>query len=112
MRIDIRLHGGAPGEALRRYAERRLRLALGSAGGRPGRLVVQLLDQLDAAASPRPVCTVRVLLPGQAPLAIEECADDLRLAIDRAASRTRRSVMRGLSTRGGSTARAQRPERP
>lgn len=97
MRIDIQARGFALSPALREHAERRLRFALGAAVARVTTLAVRLTDENGPRSGIDKRCTVRALLPGASPVVIEEVDSDLYVAIDRAADRVGRTVLRRLA---------------
>ena len=96
MHIDIQARGFRLTEALRAQAERRVRLALGSAGGRVRSVVMRLADENGPRGGVDKRCTIRANLPGGPPVVIEQQEADLYVAIDRAAGRAARAVSRRL----------------
>jgi putative sigma-54 modulation protein len=97
MHIDIQARGFRLTEALREHAARRLRFALGGAGGRVRRVAVRVADENGPRGGVDKRCTLRVSLPGQPPVIVEQLDPDLYAAIDRAADRLGRSVARRLA---------------
>ena len=97
MHIDMQAQGFRLTGALREHAERRLRFALGPAGGRVRRVAVRVADENGPRGGVDKRCTLRVSLPGHAPVVVEQLDPDLYVAIDRAADRLGRSVARRLA---------------
>jgi len=96
MQIDIQARGFKLTEGLRKQAERRVRLALGSTSGRVRSAVIRLDDANGPRGGLDKRCTVRVTLAGAPPVIIEQKEVDLYVAIDRAADRAGRAVSRRL----------------
>lgn len=96
MKIDIKSQGFTLTEALRVQAERRVRFALGAAGGRVRNVVMRLADENGPRGGVDKRCTIRANLPGAPPVVIEHQESDLYVAIDRAADRAARAVSRRL----------------
>ena len=94
MQIDIQSRGFALTDALREYAERRLRFALARVGDRIRRVRVRLADVNGPRGGIDKACSIQVTLNGLASVMTEDTEADLYLAIDRAAARTGRSVAR------------------
>ena len=97
MQIDIQARGFRLTEALRNQAERRVRLALGSASGKVRNVVMRLLDVNGPRGGADKRCTIRAHLPGALPVVIEQQEADLYLAIGRAADRAGRAVSRRVA---------------
>ena len=97
MRIDIQSRGFALTHALREYAERRLRFALVHAGDRTLRVTVRLVDVNGPRGGIDKRCRIQATLNGLGELVIEDTQTNLYLAIDRAADRAGRNVMRRLA---------------
>ena len=95
MQIDIQARGFRLTEGLRTQAERRVRFALGSTGGRVRSVVMRLADENGPRGGVDKRCTIRANLPG-GPVIIEQQEADLYVAIDRAADRAARAVSRRL----------------
>jgi len=96
MQIDIQARGFKLTEGLRVRVERRLRFALGSTVGRVRSIVVRLADENGPRGGTDKRCTIRAILPGAAPVIIEQQDADLYAAIDLAADRAGRAVSRRL----------------
>lgn len=95
MHVDFHTIGITASPELRERAERRLRLAIGSAGGQIRQVAVRLTDERRGGTDKR--CTIRVQLPEAEPVIIDQLESDLLVAIDRAADRAGRAVTRHLS---------------
>ncbi|OGA61660.1 MAG: 30S ribosomal protein S30 [Betaproteobacteria bacterium RIFCSPLOWO2_12_FULL_65_14] len=101
MQIDIQTHGFALSDALRDYTERRLRFALARAAERVRRIKVGLSDINGPRGGIDKRCRIRVMFRGLDAVLIEDTEADLYVAIDRAADRVWRTVVRRLGRRGG-----------
>ena len=97
MRIEIQSQGFALTDALREYAERRLKFALARAGDRIRRVTACLSDVNGPRGGIDKRCRIQVTLNRLAAVVIEDIEADLYLAIDRAADRTGRSVARRVA---------------
>lgn len=97
MQIDIHARGFPLTEALREHVRRRLRFALGTMSGRLRRLSVRMADENGPRGGVDKRCALRVSLPGQPPVIVEQLDADLYAAVDRAADRLGRSVARRLA---------------
>ena len=96
MQIDIQAQSFALTHALRSYAQRRLRFALSRADNHVRRIVVRLSDINGPRGGEDKRCQLQVLLAGLPDVVVEDTEADLYFAIDRAADRAGRSVMRKL----------------
>lgn len=94
MRITIQSHGFILTEALRAYVEQRLRAALGWSGTRLRKLVVSLSDINGPRGGIDKRCKIQVQLSGGKDVVIEDTEADMYTAIDRAAERADRAVVR------------------
>ena len=97
MQIDIQSQGFALTHALRDYAERRLKFAVARAGDRIRRVRVRLSDVNGPRGGIDKRCCIQVMLNGLAGVVIEDTEANLYLAIDRAADRVGRTVMRRMA---------------
>ncbi len=79
------------------HAERRLRFALTSAGNHVQRIVVRLSDINGPRGGEDKRCHLQVVLAGLPDVVVEDTEADLYFAIDRAADRAGRSVMRKIN---------------
>ncbi len=94
MRIVIQANGFVLTEALRMYTEQRMANALGWAGDRMRKLAVSLSDINGPRGGIDKRCKVQVQLGGGQEVVIEDTEADLYMAIDRAADRADRAVVR------------------
>lgn len=101
MQIAIQARGLRLTEGIRTQAERRVRLALGSASGRVHSVVMRLADENGPRGGVDKRCTIRANLRGGPPVIIEHQEADLYVAIDRAADRAGRAVSRRLERASG-----------
>ena len=97
MQIDIQSRGLALTDARREYTERRLQFALARVGDRVRRVTVRLFDVNGPRGGIDKRCTIQVMLNGLADVVIEDTEADLYVAIDRAANRIGRTVVRSLA---------------
>jgi ribosomal subunit interface protein len=113
MHITVRSHGFVLTEALRTYVEQRLRIALGWTGSRLRKLVVSLSDINGPRGGIDKRCKIQVQLSGAKGVVIEDTEADMYVAIDRAAERADRAVVRRVERlRGFSHVRLAPNERP
>ncbi len=94
MRIVIQANGFVLTQALRTYTERRMASALGWAGERLRKLAVSLSDINGPRGGIDKRCKIQVQLGKGQEVFIEDTEADLYLAIDRAADRAERAVVR------------------
>ncbi len=94
MQLDIQARGFSLTEGLRSHCERRLRFALGPAGGRLRSVAVRLTDVNGPRGGVDKRCTLRAVLAGAPPVVIAQYETDIYVAIDRAADRIARSLAR------------------
>ncbi|QYF93207.1 HPF/RaiA family ribosome-associated protein [Massilia sp. PAMC28688] len=99
MRLTIQANGFVLTEALRAYTEQRLSMALGWAGEHMHKLAVSLSDINGPRGGIDKRCKIQVQLGGGAEVVIEDTEADLYVAIDRAASRADRAVVRRVERR-------------
>ena len=107
MKIDIQTHGFTLTDALRTQTERRLRFAFGGLGARVGRVGVRLTDENGPRGGVDKRCALRITVPGQQPIVIEQQESNLYVAIDSAAERAGRAVSRQVGRQ-----QAQRRDAP
>ena len=98
MEIEIQARNFSLTRALRTHIERRLGFALGTCYRHVRRILVRLSDTNGPRGGSDKRCQLEVMLPGQAVVVVDTEAD-LYLAINRAASRAGRTVMRQLRRR-------------
>jgi len=96
MQIDVQTQNFDLTDALRSYTERRLRFALTRADNRVQRIVVRLSDINGPRGGDDKRCHLLVVLAGLPDVVVEDIEADLYFAIDRAANRAGRTVMRKL----------------
>lgn len=96
MKLDIQARGFTLSEGLRHHCERRLRFALGAAGGRLGTVAVRLSDLNGQRGGVDKRCAIRAIWPGKPPIVIAQDETDIYVAIDRAAARVARTLARQL----------------
>lgn len=96
MHLDIQTRGFTLTDALRLHCERRLRFALGAAGGRLRSVGVRLSDVNGPRGGVDKRCILRATATGIPPLVIEQDETDIYVAVDRAAYRLARSLTRKL----------------
>lgn len=94
MRVTIQANGFVLTEALRSYTEQRLATALGWAGEHMRKLAVSLSDINGPRGGIDKRCKIQVQLGGGKEVIIEDTEADLYVAIDRAADRADRAVVR------------------
>ena len=86
-------------DALGSYTERRLLFAFTSADNYVRRIVVRLSDINGPKGGDDKRCHIQVVLAGLPDVVVEDIEADLYFAIDRAADRAARTVMRKISRR-------------
>lgn len=96
MRIAIHANGFDMTTALRQYTEQRLATALGWARLHMRKLAVSLSDINGPRGGVDKRCKIQVQLGNGREVIIEECEADLYAAIDRAAERADRAVVRSV----------------
>ncbi len=96
MQIDIQTRNFHLTSALRSYAERRLRFSLTCADNHVQRVVVRLSDINGPRGGEDKRCHLQVVLSGLPEVVVEDIEADLYFAIDRAADRAGRTVMRKI----------------
>jgi ribosome-associated translation inhibitor RaiA len=84
---------------MRAYIERQLGFALGTCYRHVMRILVRLSDINGPRGGNDKRCHLEVILPGQPAVVVEDTEADLYVAINRAASRAGRTVMRRLRRR-------------
>ncbi len=97
MQIDIQARNFSLTDALRGHAERRLRFALTCCDDHIQRIAVRLSDINGPHGGADKRCHLQVVLAGLPDVVIEDTEADLYIAIDRAADRAGRTVVRTLS---------------
>jgi putative sigma-54 modulation protein len=95
MQIEIQARNFSMTHALRAHVERRLGFALSTCYRHVKRILVRLSDVNGPRGGNDKRCQLEVMLPGKA-VVVQDTEADLYLAINRAASRAGRTVMRQL----------------
>lgn len=98
MQIEILARNFPVSHDLRAHIERRLGFALSRCYRRVTRILVRLCDINGPRGGNDKQCHVEVTLPGRTVVVVDTAAD-LYVAVNRAASRTSRTVMRRLGRR-------------
>ena len=96
MQIDIQTRNFSLTDALRSHAERRLRFALTCCDDHIQRAVMRLSDINGPRGGVNKCCHLQVVLAGLLDVVVEDIEADLYVAIDRAADRARRTVIRKI----------------
>lgn len=104
MKIDIRTHGFALTDAIRNHVERRMRFVLARAHAHIRQVTVHLADIEGQRGGIEKRCRVRVRLKPGVDLLVEDTEAELYAAVDRAADRVGRSVVRSVTRRGRAAA--------
>ncbi len=103
MDIEIRVQDTDLAEAIRRYASRRIRFALGRFAPRVGRVMVRISDINGVRGGVDQCCHMSAQFPPKGQLVVDQVDADLFTAIDRASERIaealRREVQRTRDTR-------------
>ena len=103
MEVEVRVQGSDLAEAIRRYAARRIRFALGRFAPRVGRVVVRISDINGARGGVDQCCHISVDFPPKGQVVLDQVDADLFVAIDRASARIgeafRREIQRNRDTR-------------
>ncbi len=97
MHIDIQALHFSLTSALRRYAERRLHYALACCDDSILRVVMRLSDINGPRGGEDKHCHLQVVLAGLADVVIEDTQVDMYVAINRAADRAGRTVIRKVN---------------
>lgn len=99
MQIDIKARDFPLTEALRSHAVRRLRFALSCCGDHIQRVVIRLSDVNGPRGGADKCCHLQVVLTGLSDVVVEDTEADLYVAIDRAADRAGRTLVRKIDRR-------------
>lgn len=97
MQIHIQATGMRPSDPLISHVQRRLRYALNRSDPRVSRVTVRLSDINGPKGGVDKACRIEVRLAGQASIIIEDIQSDIYTAVDRAAGRAGRTLMRRLA---------------
>jgi ribosomal subunit interface protein len=96
MQITIQAHGFLLTDALETHVQDRLRFTFSRFAGRVRRVLVTLSDINGPRGGLDKRCLIEVRLDGLSSIVIQDVQNDLYIAIDRAAGRAARSVLRRL----------------
>ncbi|PWF44729.1 HPF/RaiA family ribosome-associated protein [Massilia glaciei] len=99
MRVIIQANGFVLTEALRTYTEQRLAIALGWAGDHVRKVAVSLSDINGPRGGIDKRCKIQAKLDAGTEVIIEDTEADLYVAIDRAADRADRALVRRVERR-------------
>ena len=99
MQIDIKARDFPLTDALRSHAERRLRFALSCCGDHIQRVVIRLSDINGPRGGADKCCHLQVVLGGVPDVVVDDTEADLYVAIDRAADRAGRTLVRRIDRR-------------
>ncbi len=106
MEIEIRIQGTDLADAIRRYAGRRIRFALGRFAPRVGRVMGRMSDINGVRGGVDQCCHVSVQFPPKGQLVVDQVDADLFTAIDRASERIGQALRREIQrTRDARTRR-------
>ena len=94
MEVEVRIQGTDLGEAIRRYAARRIRFALGRFGSRVGRVTVRISDINGARGGVDQCCHISAEIPPRGEVVLDQVDADLFSAIDRASARVGEALRR------------------
>ena len=97
MQIAIQAHGFSLTDALERHVQNRLQFAFSRVSGRVRRILVTLSVINGPRGGVDKRCLLEVRLDGLSSVVVQDIQTDLYTAIDRAAGRAARSVMRRLA---------------
>ncbi len=112
MKFQIQSHAFPLTASLLDHTERRLGFALARITDRIRRVVVRLGDANGPHGGVEKFCRIQVFLEDAPPVLIEDIGGGLYAAIERAAERAGRNVVRGLYRRHEKNARPARPQPP
>lgn len=99
MKVEIRAHGLELTPGLLTHAERRLQFGLDWARYEVNQVKLRFSDINGPRGGHDKRCQIRIPLSGMRDVVIEDTADDIRVAIDRAIERAARTLERRLSRR-------------
>ena len=106
MEIEIRVQGTDFADAIRRYAGRRIRFAVGRLAPRVGRVMVRISDINGVRGGVDQCCHITAEFPPKGQLVVDQVDADLFTAIDRASERIGEALRREIQrTRDGRTRR-------
>lgn len=96
MEIEVRIQGTGLADAMRRYAARRIRFALGRFAPRVRRVAVRISDISVMRGGVDQCCHINVELLPKGQLVLDQVDSDLFGAIDRASERIGEALRRDL----------------
>ena len=96
MQVEVRIQGTDLADAVRTYAVRRIRFALGRFGSRVGRIVIRISDVNGTRGGVDQCCHISAELLPSGKVVLEQVDADLFAAIDRAAERVGQAVRREI----------------
>ena len=96
MEVEVRIQGTDLADAVRTYAVRRIRFALGRFGSRVGRIVIRISDVNGTRGGVDQCCHISAELLPSGKVVLEQVDPDLFAAIDRAAERVGQAVRREI----------------
>ena len=99
MQIALQADGFSLTDALEKHVQDRLRFTFSRVAGRVRRILVTLSDINGPRGGVDKSCLIEVRLDGLSSIVIQDVQADLYTAIDRAAGRAARSVLRRLALR-------------
>lgn len=110
MQIDIQARNFSLTDALRNHAERQLRFALTCCDDHIRRIVVRLSDINGPHGGADKRCHLQIMLNGLPDVVVDDTETDLYVAIDRAADRAGRTVVRKLNRQHAILRQGNTPE--
>jgi len=96
MEVEVRIQGVDVADAVRTYAARRIRLALGRFASRVGRVVIRMSDVNGTRGGVDQCCHISAELLPTGKVVLEQTDADLFTAIDRAAERVGQAFRREI----------------
>lgn len=97
MKVDVHAQGFPLTEALAVHTERRLRFALKHATGQVQHVTVRLADINGPRGGVDKRCSIHIVMSGVPDIVTEDTEADMYIAINRAADRIGRTVLRRLT---------------
>lgn len=99
MEVEVRIQGTDLADAIRRYAARRIRFALGRFAPRVGRIVVRISDINGVRGGVDQCCHISAELLPKGKVVLDQVDADLFSAIDRASERIGQAFRREVQRR-------------
>jgi ribosome hibernation promoting factor len=96
MEVEVRIQSVDVADAVRTYAARRIRFALGRVASRVGRVVIRMSDVNGARGGVDQCCHISAELLPTGKVVLEQTDADLFTAIDRAAERVGQAFRREI----------------